>query len=197
MADPLFPGLPLQGGQLQNIPAGASFTDVVVILNDIIDQLNAQMKTQVFSDTTSKRMIIGYQKAGWDNGTSDFGIKISLPGVDVTTATDSQLLFTMGLTTWNWRNSAGTLFKKLDIDNGIENYYNNGSLVKEYDADTGIETYYTITGTLVKKIDTNKGVEIFYDPSSGLDIGQQGILPDGTGGAAWAKSGDSVSGAIT
>lgn len=40
------------------------------------------------------------------------------------------------------------------------------------------------------------GTQIFYDPSSGLDIGQQGILPDGTGGSAWAKPGNSVNNAF-
>lgn len=157
MSTQLFPtGLPLKGGQLMNIPGGASFADVVIILNDVIDQLNAQSQTQIYSDTTSKRMLIGYQKAGWDGGASDFGIKVSLPGIDVTQATDSQLLFSMGLTTWDWRNTSGVL---------------------------------------VKKWDSSKGNETFYDPTSGLDIGQQGILPDASGGAVWAKPGDSVNSA--
>lgn len=173
MADPLFPGLPLNGGQLQTIPGGATVSQIITVLNNVINQLNDQLETQIYSDTSSKRMLIGYQKGGWDSGASDFGIKISLPGVDVTTAADTDLLFSMGLSTWNWRNSSGALFKEMDVANGQETYYsNNGTLVKKYDADKGNET--------------------FYDPSTTKDIGQQGILPDGTGGAAWAKPGDSV-----
>jgi hypothetical protein len=36
------------------------------------------------------------------------------------------------------------------------------------------------------------GTQIFYDPSTGKDIGQQGILPDNTGGSTWAKPGNGV-----
>lgn len=39
------------------------------------------------------------------------------------------------------------------------------------------------------------GTQIFYDPSTGKDVGQQGILPDNTGGSAWAKTGESVNNA--
>lgn len=94
-------GLPMTGGSLQTLPANAPLSSVVSVLNNIIYNLNNQLQTQVFADSTSKRMIIGFQKDGWGTG-KDFGIKVSLPGVDVTQATDAQLLFKMDLQTWSW-----------------------------------------------------------------------------------------------
>ena len=70
-------------------------------MNDVINRLNALLKTQTFSDGTSKRMLLGYQKDGWGAG-KDFGIKISMEGVDVMTASDQQLLFKMDMETWRW-----------------------------------------------------------------------------------------------
>lgn len=92
-------GQALSGGMLQSLPPNATKEQQTAVLNDIINRLNNQLKSQVFSDGTSKRMIIGFQKDGWGVG-KDFGIKISIEGVDVTTATDSQLLFKMDLQTW-------------------------------------------------------------------------------------------------
>lgn len=92
-------GLGLQGGMLQRLPLGATSDVMVSVLNDIVDRLNAQIKTQIFSDGANKRMLIGYQKDGWGVG-KDFGIKVSMPNVDVNSATASQLLFKMDLETW-------------------------------------------------------------------------------------------------
>lgn len=94
-------GLPLKGGSLGRVPPTASLQDVATAMNDVIDRLNGLLKTQIFSDGTSKRMIIGFQKDGWGPG-KDFGIKISMEGIDVTVATDDQLLFKMDLATWRW-----------------------------------------------------------------------------------------------
>ena len=44
-------------------------------------------------------MIIGFQKDGWGPG-KDFGIKVSRDGIDVTSATDDQLLLSFDLETW-------------------------------------------------------------------------------------------------
>lgn len=92
-------GMSMQGGMLQRIPPNASNQQQMAILNDVIDRLNNLLKSQIFSDGTTKRMIIGYQKDGWGVG-KDFGIKVSIPGVDVTSATDSQLLMKYDLATW-------------------------------------------------------------------------------------------------
>jgi hypothetical protein len=92
-------GLDLTGGTLQSLSPNASKEEQTVVINDIINRLNDQLKQMVFSDGTSKRLILGYQKGGWGPG-KDFGIKVSIPGVDVTLATDAQLLFKMDLQTW-------------------------------------------------------------------------------------------------
>lgn len=116
-------GMPLSGGFLQRLSPNASKEEQTGVLNDIIDRLNDQLKTQVFSDSTDKRMLIGYQKNGWGAG-QDFGIKVSIPGKDVTSATDSELLFKMATDTWTWRDSTGNLIKKFDIANGVTFEYN-------------------------------------------------------------------------
>ena len=127
-------GHSMSGGFLPPIPASASREEQIGAINEVIARLNNMLKAQVYSDATTKRFLQGYQAGGWEGG--DFGMKISLPGVDVTKATAEQLLFS-----WD----------------------------------------YT----------TNK--QIFYDPDiPGRDIGHQGILPNGKGGSAWAKDGESV-----
>lgn len=93
----------MQGGTLQNIPPNASREEQTAALNDVINRLNGLLKQQIFSDGQTKRMIIGYQKGGWGEG-KDFGIKVSIDGVDVTKASDSQLLFKMDLQTWFFYN---------------------------------------------------------------------------------------------
>lgn len=92
-------GNPMAGDYLNEIPPNASNEVQISALNDVIRRLNVTLKTQTLSDGTSKRMLIGFQKDGWGSG-KDFGIKISIPGVDVTAATDAQLLFKMDLATW-------------------------------------------------------------------------------------------------
>lgn len=130
-------GLSMQGGTLQNVSPNASREEQMAVLNDVINRLNGMLKTTVQSDGTNKRYLQGYQANGWPGG--DFGMKISIPGVDVTQATNTQLLFSWDYTT---------------------------------------------------------NTQIFYDPITHLDIGQQGILPNGEGGSAWSKKNDSVSGAF-
>lgn len=99
-------GLPLQGGTLPNVPPNASPSVQNAALNDVINRINAMLKTQTFSDGTNKRMVFGYLKDGWGPG-KDFGIKISAPGVDVTTATNSQIIFSMDMATWRWFDPTG------------------------------------------------------------------------------------------
>lgn len=126
-------GLQLGGGTLPRISPNASVEEQIAAINNVIDRLNIQLQSQTYSDGTSKRMIIGYQKDGWGTG-KDFGIKISKQGFDVGTATDDQLLFKMDMNTW-----------------------------------------------------------YFYDPTTSKNYMQFGILPDGSGGIATAKTGFNVS----
>lgn len=95
-------GLNLAGGYLQPLPGAATVEQLTAALNGVINTLNQQLQTQVFSDGTNKRFLYGYQATGWPGG--NFGLKISLPGFDVTTATNAQLLFSWDFTTGNqWR----------------------------------------------------------------------------------------------
>ncbi len=97
----------MDGRSLFPIPPNANNTQQIDAINRIIEQLNGMLKTQSYSDGTTKRMLIGYQKDGWGTG-RDFGIKISIPGVDVTKATDTQLLFKMDMESWYWYDATTT-----------------------------------------------------------------------------------------
>lgn len=99
-------GLSLDGGMLRRVPSTASKEEQAIALNDVIDRLNNLLKSQIFSDGSTKRYIQGFQKSGWPGG--DFGMKISLPGIDVTTATADQLLFSWDYTTNNQYFYGGT-----------------------------------------------------------------------------------------
>lgn len=116
-------GLPLKGGMLQRVAPTATLQEIAAAQNDVIDRLNGLLKTQIFSDGTTKRMLIGYQANGWGAG-KDFGIKISIAGVDVTTATNNQLLFKMDMATWRWFDSDGRNYVNIGMrssgTNGFE-----------------------------------------------------------------------------
>lgn len=120
-------GMQMQGGFLQPLPPNPSNDQIAVVMNDIINRMNDQLRTQVFTDGTTKRMLIGYQKDGWGTG-KDFGIKVSLEGVDVTTAEDDELLFRMALDNWQWRSSDGKLVREFDIENGFEAWYDKSGI---------------------------------------------------------------------
>lgn len=112
-------GLSMDGGMLPKVPPNATREQQIAVLNDVIDRLNALLKTQVFADGTTKRMLIGYQKDGWGAG-KNFGIKISQEGVDVMTARHDQLIFSMDMEVWQW----------LDPDES-RNYVNIGKRATE------------------------------------------------------------------
>lgn len=107
-------GLSLDGGTLPMVPPNAPPEAQISALNDIINRLNSLNKTIVMADDISKRMIIGYQKDGWGTG-KDFGIKISIPNVDVTTATDEQLIFSMSMETWRWFDPDGRNYVNIGL----------------------------------------------------------------------------------
>ncbi len=94
-------GAEFNGGFLRNIPPNANSSEQVAAINEVINRLNDLLRTQTFSDDTTRRMLIGYQEDGWGAG-KNFGIKISQEGIDVVSATDDQLLFSMDLSAWNW-----------------------------------------------------------------------------------------------
>jgi len=96
--------MPLKGNTIPYVPTAASPQQQIAAINRIIDIINAFQQSITFSDGTSKRMIIGYQKDGWGVG-KDFGIKISQEGVDVNEADDTELLFSMDVESWTWYNS--------------------------------------------------------------------------------------------
>jgi hypothetical protein len=95
----------LNGDTIPQVPTNAPVDQQIVAINRIIDLLNLMLKQIVLSDSTTRRMFIGYQKDGWGDG-KDFGFKVSVPGVDVLQATDDQLLFKMDIETWYWYDSS-------------------------------------------------------------------------------------------
>jgi len=119
-------GLSLDGGTLQLLPGGATLEQLTAALNDVITRLNSQLQTQVYSDTQNQRMLIGYQQNGWGVG-KNFGIKISIEGKDVRTATDDELLFSMSVDAWTWRNSSGQITKQFQAQTGTDSYYDSAT----------------------------------------------------------------------
>lgn len=107
-------GVKLDGGYLREVPPNAPMQVQIATLNDVIRRLNGLLKTQVFSDGTTKRMLFGYQQNGWGPN-KHFGIKISIEGIDVTTATDDQLLFKMDMETWRWFEDGGRNFVNIGL----------------------------------------------------------------------------------
>ena len=97
--------MPLTGKTIPYVPTAATAQQQIAAINRVIDIINAFQQQIVFADGSNKRMLIGYQKDGWGLG-KDFGIKISNEGVDVLTASDSQLAFKMDIDSWIWYNDS-------------------------------------------------------------------------------------------
>lgn len=89
-------GIILNGNNLVELPPNASQEDQINALNAIIRRLNDLLKSQTFSDGTSKRYINGYLPGGWPGG--DFGLKIAAPGYNVTDP-NAVLIFSWDYTT--------------------------------------------------------------------------------------------------
>lgn len=150
------PGLSMSGNYLQNIAPNASRDEQIAALNDVINRLNGLLKTQIFADATSKRLLIGYQQNGWGQG-NNFGIKMSVEGVDVTTADDNQLLFSMSIDAWTWRDSHGVIVKQFANETGTDSYYD------------GDRNYVNIG---LRKSPATKGFEM---AKPGVDLGNDPI----------------------
>lgn len=94
-------GLSLDGGTLRRIPPNATVEEQISALNEVIERLNALLKTQIFADNTSKRYLNGYYVGRWPGG--DFGMAIAQEGEDVTVVAFEDLLFA-------WDYSTGTMY---------------------------------------------------------------------------------------
>lgn len=97
MADLGILGQQLDGGTLNTLAPNASQEETIAALNDIIRRLNAMLKTQVYSDSESKRYIQGFAEGRWPGG--DFGIAISKPGADVFSSEFDELLYAWDFST--------------------------------------------------------------------------------------------------
>jgi len=105
-------GLSLDGGVLRRIPPNASSEEQIAALNEVIEKLNALLKTQVYADDTSKRAIFGFYSGRWPGG--NFGMALAQPGEDVTTVDFEDLKFAWDFTTGTmyWRNADGIQYRQ-------------------------------------------------------------------------------------
>lgn len=90
-------GMLMQGGFLRPLPPTATKEEQTAVINSIIELLNDQLKSQVFSDENSKRFVQGYAPGRWPGG--DFGIAISAEGDDVLEVDFEQLIFAWDFST--------------------------------------------------------------------------------------------------
>lgn len=110
--------LPLINGTLSDQQLVGVLNDIITRINKIQSTLDALTKTQILKDETGTgRMLQGYQENGWGPGKS-FGVKISVPGVEVLQATDSQLLFKNDMDTWLWYDGSGVAHTLVGRDVG-------------------------------------------------------------------------------
>lgn len=72
------------------IQPGTPLEDNLARINDNFKAIDDENRTKIIRDGDTPRVLIGYQKDGFGTG-SDYGIKVSQDGYDVTTATASQL----------------------------------------------------------------------------------------------------------
>lgn len=150
-------GQALDGGMLLTLPGGATVEQLTSALNDIINRLNSQLQTQIYADTQNKRMLIGYQQNGWGAG-NNFGIKISIEGKDVTSATDDELLFSLSVDAWTWRNNDGNITKQFQAQTGTDSYY-----------DSSLRNYVNIG------LRPSTGTDGFEMAKPGVDLGNEPI----------------------
>lgn len=101
-------GQSLDGGTLNTLAPNATQEDTIASLNDIIRRLNSMLKTQVYSDSESKRYVQGFAADRWPGG--DFGIALSKPGDNVFDVDFEDLLYA-------WDFSTNTQYY-YDIDSG-------------------------------------------------------------------------------
>lgn len=74
------------------IQPGTPLEDNLARINDNFKAIDDENRTKIIREGDTPRILFGYQKDGFGVG-SDYGLKISQPGYDVTTATDTELVF--------------------------------------------------------------------------------------------------------
>ena len=107
-------GIEMEAQTLRRLTPNSSRDEQIYMINEIVDILNASSQTQILADSSTKRMLFGFQESGWGDG-KDFGIKVSREGVDVTRATNDELLFSMDLFTWRWFDPDGRNFVNVGL----------------------------------------------------------------------------------
>lgn len=120
----------LNGQALPYVAPNASQQQQIASLNRVIDIINGFQNSITFADGSSRRMFIGYMKDGWGSG-KDFGIKISKPGVDVMSASESDLLFKMDIETWFWYD-ANTSKNVMQIGKLVDSTYGFDVVESDY-----------------------------------------------------------------
>ena len=138
-------------GQMTQEQINASNINNLMQESNKTSEILGNNQLTLFTDGTTNRYLIGYVTNGWGVG-DNVGIKISQPGIDVTAATDTQLLY------------------KNDF-NSEENYNNSGQLIYK----------------------NNFTTQFWYNATTGKNVMQAGLLPDGTYGWAVAAAGYNVS----
>ncbi len=143
------------------------------------------------------------------NNNSFFGIRFSLPGINVNNASPSQLLYENNYSTTTWRDINGNI-QLQEGDLGNSNYglsAGNGSVVLDELGLTAQASNGTISlgsisgGNLGMQVTDTSGYVLFemtgqtwfwYDKTTNKNVMQVGLLPDGTYGWAVAASGYNV-----
>lgn len=108
-----------------------------------------------------------------------FGQKVSLPGININSASDSELLY------------------KLDYDNSNQTFYGSTGTIqfgKLADGNLGMQTV-DADGFVLFKLEGQTWY--WYDKTTGKNIMQIGLLPDGTYGWAIADTGKDVADGIS
>lgn len=73
------------------LQTGTTFDESMPLINEALNALDSENRTKILKNGTTPTLLFGYQKGGF--GVNDYGLKIAKAGIDVTTATADQLLF--------------------------------------------------------------------------------------------------------
>lgn len=96
-------------------------SDILAYINQNFDVIDSQDRTKIIKNGSTPTLLLGYQKNGF-NG-KDYGLKISKPGVDVTTATNDQLIFNSSQNVFKVRQSGTYNFVVPDGSGGYIAHY--------------------------------------------------------------------------
>ena len=139
------------------------------------------------------------------NNKNFFGIAVSQPGIDVNTASLSQMLYTNNYTTTTWRDSNG----KVQLQEGLigTNQYGlsagGGSVVLDASGLSagGGSVVLDASGLSLNPTNSTNSIQLnsiqFSVYQNGIEQIRIGLLPDGTYGMVITKPGISVDGAYS